>query len=82
MDNLKKSKLLQGVMEDLQSWDWTDNFDISQEEGEALLLVLERWDERRKYFKNRYNNNREKWIEDSKKRYYKNKQRIVEKKDD
>lgn len=73
MDNRKRAKLLSGVLEDLKQWDWTDNFEISQEEGEAILQVLEKWDSRRKYFKKRYETHREEWKEACKQRYHRNK---------
>ena len=76
MNNQERAMIFDDLLEDLSRWDWTDNFDMSQLEGEAVLYLLERWKVRRDYFKQRYKEHSEEYKIGAKKRYRKNQDEI------
>lgn len=79
MNNQERSQIYDNLIEDLSNWDWTDNFEMDQLEGEAILYLLERWQVRRNYFKKRYAENSEAYIAGAKRRYHKNHEELKRK---
>ena len=41
MNNQERSQIYDNLIEDLSNWDWTDNFEMDQLEGEAIKYLLE-----------------------------------------
>ena len=76
INNQERAQIFDDLLEELSGWDWTDNFEMDQLEGEAILYLLERWKVRRTYLKNRYDANKQHYIDDNTRRYHKNKEEL------
>jgi len=76
MNRLDRADILEGLYKDLTE-NKKDTFELYPEEIEVVLYLLEAWDKRRKYFKDRYEVDRDHRIEQGKKRYRDNKRRLM-----
>jgi hypothetical protein len=76
MNRLDRADILAGLLQDLKD-NKTDTFELYPEEIEVVLYLLENWDKRRKYFKDRYKIDRDHRIEEGKRRYREKKRRLL-----
>lgn len=59
INNQERALILCELIDYLSEWDWTDNFEMTQLEGEAVLYILQRWKKQRMYQQIRYEANRD-----------------------
>ena len=75
MNRLDRADILEGLYKDLTE-NKKDTFELYPEEIEVVLYLLEAWDKRRKYFRQKYLENPKAKIEESKRRYRESKRRM------
>ena len=58
-------QLLELLLEDLSAWDWEQEpeYELNEEMGKAILKLLERRENRNKFYRMEYAANREKHLE-------------------
>ena len=79
MNKSERSEIFDDLMEALESWDWTDSFELSENEGEAIRWLLERRNVKRAYEKQKYLENQDDRKKRSYQRYWKNKEALIKK---